>query len=95
MEFSLLLWLPKQALGHSCVVDCWGRPQRGMGVEFQSNLPSVISPPCLNLMNAPGEKTPSPSISQNKLGQVGKKLGGFVSWLPALGTEDVPELPTS
>lgn len=34
------------------------------------------------------ERGPLPS-AKTKLGQVGKKLSSFLSWLPTLGTEDV------
>lgn len=34
------------------------------------------------------EKGPLP-LAKTKLGQVGKKLGSLLSWLPTLGTDDV------
>ena len=40
------------------------------------------------------EKEPLPS-AKTKLGQVGKKLGSFLSWLPTPGTEDVPGFLTT
>lgn len=36
-----------------------------------------------------GAPPPHTHTAKTKLGQVGKKLGSFLSWLPTLGTEDV------
>lgn len=103
VSISLLPWLPrdppKPTLGSCCFtyrcvrerVFVWGGLQ-SWDVEGLEPIP--FPPECpLQISDLSGlthlEKGPLPSV-KTKLGQVGKKLGSFLSWLPTVGMGDVP-----
>jgi hypothetical protein len=92
MEFFPVSPLPKQDLGLQ-LCDHWGGLQRRLRVGLQPNLSSTVSLHASTWL-VHLEKG-APPASQNKLDQVGEKLGSFASWLSALGMEDVPGLLTN